>query len=402
MKILALEPYYGGSHKAFLDGLKKYSSHDWTILGLPDYKWKWRMRHSAITFAQQVKPAADVDICQPQKQARLAADEGVGQPQNPVGGTRPRVPQLNWDLIFCSDMLNLAEFKGLVNNPVKDLPSVAYFHENQLTYPVQNPDERDLHLAMINFTTCLSATEIWFNSEFHRASYLGALEQFLKRMPDYQHVEKIEEIKNKSSVVYPGIDYISKNETRLPGPIRILWAARWEYDKNPETFFNAIRILKEKEIDFRLSVIGSQFTDMPGIFEKAKAEFGDKIIHWGYQKTRKEYIHVLQKADVVVSTANHEFFGISIIEAITAGAFPLLPNKLSYPELLGSQNNDDFFYDGSAESLADKLVQMNNILINKPSLWVEVIGKATQIVEKFQWTNIIRKIDTKLSSILPR
>jgi len=370
MKILALESYYGGSHKAFLDGLKIHSSHDWTIIGLPDYKWKWRMRHSAVTFAQQV-------------------NEFISQNQH-------------WDLIFCSDMLNLAEFKGLVNSPVKDLPTVVYFHENQLTYPVQNPDERDLHLAMINFTTCLSASQVWFNSEFHRTSYLSALEQFLKRMPDYHHLEKIDEIKNKSSVVYPGIDFISKKETRLPGPMRILWAARWEYDKNPETFFNAIRILKNNNIDFRLSVIGPQFSDVPKVLLEAETEFKNHIDHWGYQKTRGEYIHVLQNADVVVSTANHEFFGIGIIEAITAGAYPLLPNKLSYPELLGNHNNDDFFYDGSAENLADKLVQLNNNLINRLSLWLELTSKATQIVEKFQWTNIIHKIDTKLSSILPR
>ncbi|MCK4372451.1 MAG: DUF3524 domain-containing protein, partial [candidate division Zixibacteria bacterium] len=35
MKILALEPYYGGSHKAFLDGWSSRSRHEWTILKLP-------------------------------------------------------------------------------------------------------------------------------------------------------------------------------------------------------------------------------------------------------------------------------------------------------------------------------------------------------------------------------
>ena len=55
MKVLALEPYYGGSHKAFLDGWRAHSRHEWTILGLPAYKWKWRMRHAALTFAEQVR-----------------------------------------------------------------------------------------------------------------------------------------------------------------------------------------------------------------------------------------------------------------------------------------------------------------------------------------------------------
>ena len=78
MKILALEPYYGGSHRAFLDGWRVVSRHDFTLLTLEPYKWKWRMRHSAITFADEL--------------GAMVAD---GQ---------------KWDVIFCSDMLNLAEF----------------------------------------------------------------------------------------------------------------------------------------------------------------------------------------------------------------------------------------------------------------------------------------------------
>ncbi|UCE50536.1 MAG: DUF3524 domain-containing protein [Phycisphaerales bacterium] len=35
MNIPALEPYYGGSHKAFIDGLSGASEHDWTVLALP-------------------------------------------------------------------------------------------------------------------------------------------------------------------------------------------------------------------------------------------------------------------------------------------------------------------------------------------------------------------------------
>ena len=44
LRILALEPYYGGSHRAFLDGLAARSRHAWTVLSMPARKWKWRIR----------------------------------------------------------------------------------------------------------------------------------------------------------------------------------------------------------------------------------------------------------------------------------------------------------------------------------------------------------------------
>ncbi|MBL7115787.1 MAG: DUF3524 domain-containing protein [Kiritimatiellae bacterium] len=55
MHILALEPYYGGSHKAFLDGWQAHSTHTWHTLSLPDSMWRWRMRHAAVTFAREAK-----------------------------------------------------------------------------------------------------------------------------------------------------------------------------------------------------------------------------------------------------------------------------------------------------------------------------------------------------------
>ncbi|MCK5000314.1 MAG: DUF3524 domain-containing protein, partial [Anaerohalosphaera sp.] len=124
MKILALETYYGGSHKAFLNGWIANSKHDFTLLTLPPNKWKWRMRHAAITFSQQV-------------------DEMIADGQT-------------FDTIFCSDMLNLAEFLGLVCESVRKLPTTVYFHENQLTYPVRFESERDCHFVLTNMTTALA------------------------------------------------------------------------------------------------------------------------------------------------------------------------------------------------------------------------------------------------------
>ena len=148
LKVLTLEPYYGGSHKAFLEGWMRFSRHEWTLLSLPPWKWKWRMRHSAITLANQT-----------------AEKIRTGE---------------EWDIIFCSDMLNLAEYLGLVPQAIQKLPSVVYFHENQLTYPVAHPQEFDFHYVLTNLITALASTEVWFNSSYHRDIFLDELQRFLK------------------------------------------------------------------------------------------------------------------------------------------------------------------------------------------------------------------------------
>jgi glycosyltransferase involved in cell wall biosynthesis len=368
MNILALEPYYGGSHKAFIDGLSKASRHNWTVLTLPAHKWKWRMRHSAITFASQAVKLLETNQ--------------------------------SWEILFCSDMLNLAEFVALAPAEIAGLPKVIYFHENQLTYPVRVEDERDYQFAMTNLTSALAADVVWFNSQFHMDSFLEALAKFLKSMPDYQPVEVIEKIRAKSSVYPPGIGNFPNRPARKPGPIRILWAARWEHDKNPEDFFEALRILQKNNVDFRISVIGQSFRDRPEVFEQAHQSFQDHIDLWGYQQSRDDYERALLQADVIVSTANHEFFGIGIVEAVAAGAYPLVPQRLSYPEILGLgriEGAEQFFFDGTPQGLAEKLIQLA-ARIKKDTLWSGTVTPDI-LSDHLKWQNLTRRYDEALKKI---
>ena len=370
MRVLALEPYYGGSHRAFLDGWIARSRHDWTLLTLPAHKWKWRMRHSAVTFADEIA-------------SRTAAEQ-------------------SWDVTFCSDMLPLAEFLGLAPFSVRQRPGVAYFHENQLTYPARQDDPRDLHFAFSNMLTALAATSVWFNSEFHRTSFLTALEDLLDRMPDHTPIGAVDQIRSRSDVVYVGIDEFPPRGRRRPGPMRIVWAARWEYDKNPEEFFEALDLLSAHGVDFRVSVVGQQFHDVPDVFAQARGILSNRIDRWGYQQSRGDYEAALIDADVIVSTADHEFFGLSVAEAIAAGAYPLLPERLAYPEILSLEErpeNREFFYDGGAEGLADRLGELAGRL-QAGNLWGPDPTRAARQVERFSWKHLAPALDEKLEQVV--
>ena len=55
-------------------------------------------------------------------------------------------------------------------------------------------------------------------------------------------------------------------------------------------------------------------------------------MHWGHLESRDAYEDLLRRADIVVSTARQEFFGVSVLEAIHFGARPLVPDRLAYRE----------------------------------------------------------------------
>jgi glycosyltransferase involved in cell wall biosynthesis len=54
-------------------------------------------------------------------------------------------------------------------------------------------------------------------------------------------------------------------------------------------------------------------------------------------KTKDEYYDLLGRARVVVSTALQETFGIAMLEGLNSGAWPVVPNRLSYRELYPRQ-----------------------------------------------------------------
>lgn len=370
MEVLALEPYLGGSHEAFLGGWAAASRHRFTVLGLPPGKWKWRMRHGAITLAE-----------------RAAALLAKGR---------------RWDLLLASDMLNLAELAGLAPAPVRDLPRVVYFHENQVTYPVRVEKERDYHFGLTNLTTALAADAVWFNSAFHRDDFLAALPRFLKRMPDHRPLAAVEAVRARSSVEPPGIDEPARRpRRRRPGPLRILWAARWEHDKDPATFFSALSRLTERGVDFRVSVLGQRFGRVPGVFERARQSLGPRVVRWGFLEPRSRYLEALADADVFVSTARHEFFGLSAVEAMAAGAYPLLPRRLSYPELLSALPPDDAatcLYGGGPAELARRLEELAHRL-EAGALWRGDPTRVARAMAPYRWSRRAPELDRALEAV---
>jgi glycosyltransferase involved in cell wall biosynthesis len=296
-------------------------------------------------------------------------------------------------------MLDLAGFRGLAPAAVARLPAVAYFHENQLTYPVREERERDHHFAFTNLTTALAADAVWFNSAFHRDAFLTALPDWLRRMPDHAPPAAVERVRAKAAVHPPGIDPFPPRPARAPGPLRILWAARWEHDKGPDDLRAALDILAAHGTDFRLGVIGEQFPEVPAAFTEIERRFAGRIDHWGYQEGRAAYRACLAWADCIVSTAHHEFFGLAVAEAAAAGCLPLLPPRLAYPELLPpAQGHAPSFYDGTPAGLAETVADAATRLA-RDDLWQGDPARARRAVERFTWPVLAPQLDDALATV---
>jgi glycosyltransferase involved in cell wall biosynthesis len=359
LNFLFIEPFFGGSHREFAKGLISHSQHHIDLITLPARFWKWRMRGAALYFVK-------------------------------------KIPSLeSYDALITTDLMSLSDFKTLSASVCP--PVLVYFHENQLTYPLAPGEHMDYQFGFTDITTALAADSVLFNSRTHCDAFFSHLPGFLKMMPEYRPNWVVDQIRSKADVLYPGCRFPANGfcGTDTPGEVAplIIWNHRWEFDKNPDDFFSALDAVLEKGAEFRLALLGENSQAIPKAFIGARGRYGDRIVHYGYVESREDYIKWLQRGSIVISTAQQENFGISVVEAVRYGCVPLLPARLVYPEIIPEGFHSDVLYTDKNE-----LVQKLTRLITNYSGFQALRRELSMAMGRFAWENLIDRYDEELES----
>jgi glycosyltransferase involved in cell wall biosynthesis len=374
--IVFIEPFDGGSHRAFREGLAARSRHTIRSFVLPPRFWKWRMRGAAAWFA---------DL---------------------INAERPPC-----DLLLVTDFLNVADLRGLLDPPYDRLPLLLYMHENQLTYPLSPEEAFDFHFGATNIVSALAADAVVFNSGYHRDLFLDALPDYLARMPDAIPRNVRQRLEWKSAVLPVGIGRsphaagtfapwlggACAPEAGPPwprdggkGPL-LLWNHRWEFDKRPEWLARALARLDGEGIPFRVALLGDD-QGHPEPFAPLRERLGERCVAFGHAGDRAEYESWLARADAVVSCAAQEYFGIAVAEAVHAGAYAVLPREQVYPTLYGRRCRGRHLYAGE-EGLTDLL---RNLLRGR------ACGHVCSLpldCDEFCWDRLAARYDALLESV---
>jgi glycosyltransferase involved in cell wall biosynthesis len=355
------------------EGYAAHSRHDVTILKLSGNHWKWRMHGGAVTLARRYLEAS-----------------------------------LTPDVIVATDMLDLTTFLALTRERTATIPTALYFHENQLTYP-WSPKDRDLqrngdrHYGFVNVASAMAADRVFFNSRFHLDSFIGALPRFLRQFPDHHELVQVERIAAKSDTLALGLDLqwfdtvpslTTKGPASGQGPL-LLWNHRWEYDKNPGDFFDALLALHERGRQFGAVILGERFDVIPDAFTDGIRALSGHIVHAGYAESRSDYARWLQRCDIIPVTSHHDFFGASIVEAMYCNCFPLLPRRLAYPELIPNEFHERSLYDNQD----DLVTRLDRAVTNPDNLRNSVFRES---VSRFDWRVMAPLYDNAFKSVASR
>lgn len=358
-----VEPFFGGSHAAFARGWIKHSRHRWRLLTLPAARWKWRMRVASLLLGP-----------------RLA-------------GLRPRP-----DVVVASSLLDLAHLR-LAAEAAGATRFLLYVHENQFSYPRPATEHLERGFAVAHLASLCAADGVAFNSRWHQADFADQLRRFLADMPPPRPRRAASMLK-ESCVLPPGVDlagFPRPDERAAGAPPVIVWNHRWEEDKRPLAFARTLLHLAEHGRDFRLILLGPVEQVHPRALELIRERLGGRILRDGPAKTRREYIGWLRRADIAVSTAAHENFGYAMAEAMAAGAVPLAPRRLAYPELIPRALHGDLLYD-TDRALADRLAAW----LAEPARFTMLRPRVMTAARQWEWGPRAAALDEWLTASVKR
>jgi glycosyltransferase involved in cell wall biosynthesis len=217
-------------------------------------------------------------------------------------------------------------------------------------------------------------------------------------MPDYRPQWVIETLYAKSGVLHPGCDFptdVQLSARPDDQPPLVVWNHRWEFDKDPETFFAALDAVARQGIAFRLALLGENFQVVPKAFIAARQRFHGQIVCCGYEPSRQRYIDWLKQGALVVSTATQENFGISIVEAVRHGCLPLVPKRLSYPEIIPEPWHADFLY----HNQQDLIAKLSHFLKSDQAAYAPQRQCLSRAMGIYAWENLIPDYDRELEHL---
>lgn len=324
-KALLLSGYHAHSQAQWTDYVIAQCDHyEWSLNALPPRYFAWRMRGAPLSF--------------------IALNE--------------QSMKENYDLLVATSSVDLCTVQSL-NRTLADTYSLLYFHENQFAYPKSHQPQSVVDWQMVSIYSAIRADGLLFNSQFNQDTFLTGVDQLLKKLPDLVPSGVVTELEKKSRLLPVAIEDAIPVKRAKSGTTHLLWNHRWEWDKQPELLLAFIKELKRRNADFKLTISGQEFRRRPASITELLTDHADVIHQAGFIESRKDYLEILRQADVVVSTASHEFQGLAVMEAVAHGCTPLLPNALSYPEFFAPE----YLYETqpdvqkTAENMAEKFLR---------------------------------------------
>ena len=263
-----------------------------------------------------------------------------------------------YDLIHCHDWLTMKA--GVVLKEKMGIPLVLTVHSTEY-----------------DRSGWLYPNEWFINIEkegMEKADKIIAVSHFTERVI----IEKYGINPNKITVVHNAVYPIGESEKKN----LVLFLGRPTIQKGPEFFLKAAKkILEHEDTRFVVAGIGDMLPDL--ISQAINLGISNKVIFTG-KLTEEEVKHIYKISSVYVMPSVSEPFGITALEAISAGTPTIVSKTAGVSEVFRNCLKVDFW---DTDEMANKVIA----LLRYGALRKTMSKQSKQEIELFTWDRVAEK-----------
>lgn len=154
--------------------------------------------------------------------------------------------------------------------------------------------------------------------------------------------------------IFPYFNGIKQNYPKS-GKFKLVYSGGWQHYKGVDDIVDAIAILQERGVDFRMTVLGGYAQDNPAYLKSRKLGLPIDFIGHIPQESLKDY---LKEADVFIFPSLRDGFAISAVEGMAAGVCLITTKESSIP-IIDNQTGV-LVHSHSPNEIADKVIYLYN------------------------------------------
>jgi len=282
--------------------------------------------------------------------SRKTAFGGDVYPEDPIEGARSyaesvveavqayiRATGEKFDLIHCHDWITF--LAGIKLKEILGIPLVVTFHSTEYSRTADRPCEDILDMERCAVS---KADRI-----------IAVSKKFMQEL-----VERIGADPEKIDVIYNATDTEPFDKAKLfefqKNHPTVLFLGRLTFQKGPEYFLRAAKLVLEVIPEARFIVAGNGFLYPALIQESANLGIADKVAFLGYVSGDKKAL-IYRYADVYVMPSVYEPFGITALEAMAAETPVIVSKNAGVTDLVKHVLTVDFW---DVEELANKIISV--------------------------------------------
>lgn len=174
----------------------------------------------------------------------------------------------------------------------------------------------------------------------------------------------------------------------------VLFVGRITFQKGPDYFVEAARLVLERRPDVRFVLAGAGDMLPPLLNRVAELGLGQQILFTGFL-AEPELDRLYRRADVYVLPSVSEPFGLTVLEALQRGVPVILSKNAGVGEIVRHALRVDFW---DARELASKILSV----LDYPALQEELSAHGQAEVRRLSWKQSARQCLRVYREVVPR